>query len=342
MTWELVTEADLHTFRKTGIGGSDVASILGLNRYTSAAELWAEKTGLADPQDLSDVERIQWGNLLEPVIIGEVARRYSAEICMAAAMVRYTPEPHCIGNIDAVLRFPEATTLVAYCRTMDTDPETGESVWLPREVTIDAGSRVIVDAKNSGGDYQWRDRFPINYECQGRWYCGILGLRYALFAVLLSGNELRLFLVEHDDADFEAMRDAARAFWASLSGDCPPNLEDAPINFIRRVRPIEPDSVLVAAPDLTAIVREWLESKGERDYHQEEMDRLRKSLEVCMGNAARLEVPDIGVTLERRDEWHKVYDVPDHVKAAYLSPTRKHVAKLVEKKPAASRQKETV
>ena len=33
---------------RTGIGGSDAAAAVGLNPYTSALELWLEKTGRAD------------------------------------------------------------------------------------------------------------------------------------------------------------------------------------------------------------------------------------------------------------------------------------------------------
>ena len=32
-------------FRRTGIGGSDAAAILGLSSFTSNVEVWEEKTG---------------------------------------------------------------------------------------------------------------------------------------------------------------------------------------------------------------------------------------------------------------------------------------------------------
>ncbi|CAG9257981.1 hypothetical protein BDI4_570036 [Burkholderia diffusa] len=50
---KLVKTADLSrddwlAVRRTGIGGSDAASAVGLNPYMSALELWLDKTGRAE------------------------------------------------------------------------------------------------------------------------------------------------------------------------------------------------------------------------------------------------------------------------------------------------------
>ncbi|HFC9341278.1 TPA: YqaJ viral recombinase family protein, partial [Enterococcus hirae] len=37
--------------RKKGIGGSDVATVLGLNKYKSPYQLWLEKTGQIELKD---------------------------------------------------------------------------------------------------------------------------------------------------------------------------------------------------------------------------------------------------------------------------------------------------
>ena len=47
--------------RDKGIGGSDAAVILGLNKYKSPYKLWLEKTGLAAPEDLSNNQYVYWG-----------------------------------------------------------------------------------------------------------------------------------------------------------------------------------------------------------------------------------------------------------------------------------------
>ena len=39
--------------RKQGIGGSDAGAIMGYNPWTSPFALWMEKTGQAEPEDIS-------------------------------------------------------------------------------------------------------------------------------------------------------------------------------------------------------------------------------------------------------------------------------------------------
>lgn len=61
-----VLKADNHEqwleLRSKGIGGSDVASILGLNPYMTNQELWSYKVGLAQREDISNKPYVQYGH----------------------------------------------------------------------------------------------------------------------------------------------------------------------------------------------------------------------------------------------------------------------------------------
>lgn len=59
--------------RKDYIGGTDVAVILGLNSYSTVAEVWRRKMGLDGEVEAND--RMRWGLLLEPVILAETQLR---------------------------------------------------------------------------------------------------------------------------------------------------------------------------------------------------------------------------------------------------------------------------
>lgn len=60
-----VKEAEDHekwlAVRNQGIGGSDASVIMGLNPYKSAYQLWLEKRGVAEPEDLTGNPYIYWG-----------------------------------------------------------------------------------------------------------------------------------------------------------------------------------------------------------------------------------------------------------------------------------------
>lgn len=51
--------------RKSGIGGSDAAAILGLSPYKSNVELWEEKIGRRNPQDISSKAFVEYGKRAE-------------------------------------------------------------------------------------------------------------------------------------------------------------------------------------------------------------------------------------------------------------------------------------
>lgn len=55
-------------FRHKGIGSSDCAAITGASSWKTANDLWMEKTGQKQAEDLSDNEFIQKGVRLEPAI----------------------------------------------------------------------------------------------------------------------------------------------------------------------------------------------------------------------------------------------------------------------------------
>lgn len=70
-----MTHEDWLAERRKGIGGSDIATILGLNKWKSPLQLFLEKTGKVQAEDLSDKEVIYWGNVLEDVVAKEFEKK---------------------------------------------------------------------------------------------------------------------------------------------------------------------------------------------------------------------------------------------------------------------------
>lgn len=52
--------------RKKGIGASDAGTIIGVNNWKSNVELWQEKIGLREPEDISHKPYVQYGHDAEP------------------------------------------------------------------------------------------------------------------------------------------------------------------------------------------------------------------------------------------------------------------------------------
>lgn len=51
--------------RNNGIGGSEASCIVGLNPYKNNIDLWLEKTGQVEPEDISDREYVRYGTQAE-------------------------------------------------------------------------------------------------------------------------------------------------------------------------------------------------------------------------------------------------------------------------------------
>lgn len=63
-------------FRRTGLGGSDAAAIVGLSPFKSNVEVWEEKVGLREPADISGKPQVQYGNSAEDLLVKLFALDY--------------------------------------------------------------------------------------------------------------------------------------------------------------------------------------------------------------------------------------------------------------------------
>ncbi|WP_459253609.1 lambda-exonuclease family protein [Enterococcus hirae] len=85
--------------RKRGIGGSDVATVLGLNKYKSPYQLWLEKTGQIELKD-SESEPAYWGNVLEEVVAKEFQERTGKKVRRRNQVFEHPLHPFLRANID--------------------------------------------------------------------------------------------------------------------------------------------------------------------------------------------------------------------------------------------------
>jgi putative phage-type endonuclease len=56
--------AEWHAARRNGVGGSEIAAVMGLSPYESRFSLWHRKQGMVNPVD--ENPQMYWGKLLDP------------------------------------------------------------------------------------------------------------------------------------------------------------------------------------------------------------------------------------------------------------------------------------
>lgn len=168
--------AEWHEARRGCVGGSQVGAILGLNPWESQVTAYYKFTGqISDYIQPSMSMRL--GTKLEAPILEIFAEEHPDYEMLGTATYssRFNTRYH--ANPDQIIRRPD-------------------------------GSLGVVEVKFSR-DY-WTE-VPKHYEAQLRWYMGVLGIDYGVFAVLAGSSYLE-FEIEHDQFQFEAMISAVNRF----------------------------------------------------------------------------------------------------------------------------------
>jgi putative phage-type endonuclease len=177
-----VLTAEQLELRRTGITATEVAAIVGVNPFAGPMDVYLAKTGEQTPDD--ENEAMRWGSALEPVVLERYARDRGVELTTPGTL-RHPTHPELLGTPDAVV--------VAERRGV--------------EVTTTGAHRA----------HEWgapgTDEIPAHYWVQCAVYMAICDADAWDVAVLIGGQDYRVYTVERD-RDVEAwLVDSAVRFW---------------------------------------------------------------------------------------------------------------------------------
>ena len=258
--------------RKGGIGGSDVAAVIGVSKYTSPLEVWLVKTGREDYPDLSSKQSVEWGSRLEPAVAGKFAELHP-EYSVGAPGCMYVSDerPWAFASVDYVLE--------------DAD-----------------GERGVLEIKTAGlrSAGEWEGGVPDYYMAQVVHYLAVTCFSYAWVAVLIGGQEYREYFVERDEEDVKAISDAVDSFWNDfVMKDTMPQIVGSE-NESRALSRMfsEPGDVIL--PMLDSDVPQIVELEGlkaSKKQLEDEIRKLESEVKAAIGDAAGIE------TETRRVKW---------------------------------------
>lgn len=182
--------------RTRGIGGSDIGAICGVSPFTSARQIYLNKTGQFTESmkpGAAAQERMHFGHLLEPIVADEFAARELVEdkahlkLVNIGATLQHKDYPWALANVDRLI--------------VDTDGRP----WGILECKTT--SEYMNEEWESGEILQ-------SYVYQLNWYLWILGLERGYFACLVGGNKFYIYPVyRNDELINEVMLPAAKKFW---------------------------------------------------------------------------------------------------------------------------------
>ena len=240
--------------RRKYFGGSDAGAIVGLNNYSSAFSVWAEKTGKLPEFEGNVATRV--GTELEDL----VARLFMEETGKKVQRLKFTlvneKYPWACANIDREILYEDA---VLECKTTNS---------------------FLNVKKFRTGEY------PEQWYAQMTHYLGVTGAKKAYLAVLSECRDFRIFELERDEAEIQALMQAEKDFWDRyvVTGKTPP--VDGHSATTEAIREIFPEDAGDSA-DLFGFVDVFERRKAINDHIKGlkgELDALDNQIKIQMGN----------------------------------------------------------
>jgi putative phage-type endonuclease len=203
-----------HAQRLTGIGGSEVGTICGLNQWESAYTLWAKRTGKIQTEPLTS-EAAEWGTRLEAVIIDKFVEKHPELVVIRNAGSWHST----VSGREWQLANPDG---------LYTRPD---------------GSMGILECKTAQYEDAWDEttgEIPASYRAQVQWYLMTFGFQHATVAVLFHGNKYREFEITANSFEQAANFQLAQKFWRSLQEDTPPDWDGSASTYetVRQLQPV--------------------------------------------------------------------------------------------------------
>ena len=182
--------------RKCGIGGSDAASILGLNPYKSSVSVYIEKVDYIHGVSMSDKNingckidnsneeanyRMELGNKLEDFVANEFSLKTGLKVRNVNGILKNDKYPFAFANIDRSI--------------------VGEKAFLECKTT------------NSYALKEWEEGVPAHYEIQCLHYMAITGATHCYIAALIGNSDFIWHKIERDQETIDYLMQIEKDFW---------------------------------------------------------------------------------------------------------------------------------
>ncbi len=268
--------------RRSVLGGTDAAAILGVSRYRTAWDVYADKAGWAAPSGEMSEDAL-WGLILEEPIREEYARRAAIEVRKPVRLVRHPERRWQAGHLDG--------------RAADRGLEIKTRSWQDDEWG-EPGS----------------DEIPADVRTQVEHYLAVTGLPRFDVAVLFRGSRLAIYTVEADPAFLADLSAEEEEWWNAhvVEGREPPMDGDPRTTAILRRRwPADSGRKLVALPHQYPLIEGYAHARERRIFYERQEELHQQQIMAVMEDAAELApeatnvllTPELRFTYRRGKDW---------------------------------------
>lgn len=171
-------------WRRKGIGGSDVAAIMGISPFRTARDIYYDKIKVTSLEDDEEEEyddgwvAKRMGNLLEPLVAEIFQKRTGFEVFKINKMFYHPHHPFMLADIDYFVKLPDGTIAILEIKTTD---ESKVFEWFKD------GEKIV----------------PVYYESQGRHYMAVTNIDRVFYCCILYGRSENSVVIREIKRDYE-------------------------------------------------------------------------------------------------------------------------------------------
>lgn len=175
--------------RRSGIGGSDLAGIMGMSPYATPIDVYLDKTYQTETEE-EENPLFWWGKKLEPLVVEKYCEMYPGEKIMSSpGMLKSKKWMWMIANLDGIV---------------EADGKHGDFEIKTIGFATDEWGR-------DGGN---EEDIPEKYYCQVAHYLAVTGFSYAVVAAFfMASREIRRYLIKRDESVIKNIVAIEEKFW---------------------------------------------------------------------------------------------------------------------------------
>jgi len=280
-----LTKAQLEE-RRTGVGGSDAATVLGINPYTTSYELYLDKLGKAPPEDESFLKESRyWGSVLEQPVCDRYAEETGYKVQKANQLIRSKEHPFMIANIDRKV--------------------VGEDMRI--------GFEAKTAARPDGWGESGSDEIPPYIMCQVQHYLAVTGYDVWDLAVLIGNRDYRSYRINPIQSIIDDLIEAEEEFWDRVQAKVAPEPQWQSAATTRLIKNLYPgtNGQVVELPNVSQKYQDVLKDAQEQaKLFNGIIDGCKNRIAMLMGEAAIGILPD-GSAYTRKEQKRKAFEVAE-------------------------------
>lgn len=278
-----MSREDWLSCRRLGLGGSDVGAVCGLSPYRTTVDVYLDKIEQKPEQSADEMTApMYWGTVLEDCVAKEFSRRTGWKVQRINYLLK---DEWRIANIDRVVskngkapwvRGQLRTDTLLECKTASAY---SSEHWGPSQE-----SEIIA------GNVTSEHKIPDTYETQVQWYMGITGCTRCYVAVLIGGNDFRMYQVNFDPDLYARLDGICERFWNDCvllrTAPTPADADDAV-----KLYPVPESDDMAEANDVLSVeIGELRNINGRIAELKKEADAIKGRLCIAIGEKSGLTI----------------------------------------------------